>query len=92
MNRAALLTLPAFVLLASGAFAGDPAPEQKPSPTPAKSKITAKKAKPTAPAAEAKYEKTSPALDQLFDKQPVIQHPETRIWTGAEISVTAIHR
>jgi hypothetical protein len=87
MPRAALLTLPALILLAAGALAGDPAPG--PSPTPAKSKLAAKKAK---AAAEAKDEKTSPALEQLFDKDPIIRHPEVHMWGAAEMSVTAIRR
>jgi hypothetical protein len=89
MKRAALLTLPAFVLLAAGALAGDPVPDSKPSPTPAKSKSAAKKTRTTA---EAKSEKTSPALDQLFDKDPAIHHPELHMWGAAEMSVTAIRR
>ena len=89
MKRAAFLTLPAFILLASGAFAGESASDAKPSPTPAKSKIAAKKTQTTA---EAKSEKTSPALDQIFEKDPVIHHPELRMWGAAEMSVTAIRR
>jgi len=89
MKRAALLTLPAFVLLTAVAFAGEPASDAKPSPTPAKSKAAAKK---TTTAAETKSDKTSPALDQLFDKDPGIHHPELRMWGAAEISVTAIRR
>ena len=92
MKRVALLTLTAFTLLVSGALAGDPAPEQKPSPspTPAKSKVAAKKTKTTA---EEKSEKSSPALDQLFDKEsPVIRHPEMRMWGAAEFSVFTSHR
>jgi hypothetical protein len=89
MQRAALLILPAFVLLAAGAFAGDPASDAKPSPTPAKSKVAAKKTKTSA---EEKYEKTSPALDRLFDKDPPVLHPELRMWGAAEMSVTAVRR
>jgi hypothetical protein len=89
MKRAALLSLPAFVLLAAGAFAGDPAPDPKPSPTPAKSPVAAKKTKTTA---EAKSEKTSPALDQLFDKDSGSRHPELHFWGAAETSFSVIHR
>jgi hypothetical protein len=89
MSRAAFLTLPAFVLLTAGAFAGDPAPDPKPSPTPAKSKVAAKK---TQAAADAKSEKTSPALDQLFDKNPVIRQPDVHIWGAAETSFTIIRK
>ena len=85
MQRVALLTLAAFALLASGALAGDPAP----SPTPAKAKLVAKKNKTTA---EEKSEKTSAALDQLFDKEPVIRHPEMHMWGAAEFSVYSSHR
>lgn len=89
MQRAALLLLPAFALLSAAAFAGEPASDVKPSPTPAKSKITAKKSKMTA---EEKSEKTSAALDQLFDKEPVIRHPEMRMWGAAEFSVFTSRR
>jgi len=92
MKRAALLILPAFALFTASAFAGDPTPEQKPSPspTPAKAKLAAKKTKSSA---EEKSEKSSPALDQLFDKEsPVIRHPEMRMWGAAEFSVFTSHR
>jgi hypothetical protein len=87
MKCAALFSLPAFVLLAAAAFAGDPASDQKPTPTPAKSKVAAKKT-----TAEAKSEKTSPALDQLFDKDPGGHHPEFHVWGAADMSVSTIRR
>ena len=85
MKRAPLLALPAFILLSAGAFAGEPAPDPKPTPTPAK--VAAKKT-----TADAKSEKTSPALDQLFDKDSGSRHPEFHFWGSAEMSVSAIRR
>ena len=87
MKRAALFALPALVFLAAGAFAGDPAPNPKPSPTPAKSKVPPKKT-----IAEAKCEKTSPALDQLFDQDSGSRHPELHVWGAAETSFTVIRK
>jgi hypothetical protein len=90
MKRAALLTSPALILLAASAFAGEPV--SSPSPTPAKSKLASKKPAPKKTTADAKPRKTSPALDQLFDKDSPIQHPDLHFWGDASVSVTSIHR
>jgi membrane protein involved in colicin uptake len=94
MKRAALLIVPAFAFLAAHAFASEPAIEQKPAAAPAaKTEPSSTKA-----AAAAKCEKTSPALDYLFDSGKIgspdsgSRHPEVHLSGSAGISVFVVRR